>query len=205
MPDGNRDARDRIGAGAYRLTVRQFEKMIDAGIFPHDSRVELLGGFLVERMTKNDPHNFAVDQLADDLRRIVAVGWFIREEKSVVLGHHDRPEPDIVVVRGDRRNFHRAPRSQNLALLIEVADTTYAKDRGPMWRRYAAAGIPVSWIVNLAQRLVEVYSEPAGRGGSALYRTSMTYGQEAEVPVVIDGDEIGRILVKDLLTPEGEQ
>jgi hypothetical protein len=45
----------------YRLTVRQFETMIDAGVFHNDDRVDLLGGFLVDKMVKNDPHDFAID------------------------------------------------------------------------------------------------------------------------------------------------
>src|SRR5258708_16857197 len=86
----------------YRLTVGQFETMIAAGVFPDRARVELLGGVLVERMTKNNPHNFAVGELADALRRLLPPGFFVAEEKSVTLGRRSRPEPDAGVVRGRR-------------------------------------------------------------------------------------------------------
>jgi hypothetical protein len=49
------------GLAPYRLTVGQFVKMIDAGVFHNDDRVELLGGILVDKMVKNDPHEFAID------------------------------------------------------------------------------------------------------------------------------------------------
>jgi hypothetical protein len=49
------------GLVPYRLTVRQFETMIDAEVFHNDDRVELLGGILVDKMVKNDPHDFAID------------------------------------------------------------------------------------------------------------------------------------------------
>ena len=190
----------RSGLVPYRLTVRQFLKTIDAGVFPKGARVELLGGLLVGKMTKNDPHDFATSELSDALRRIMPPGFFVREEKSVVLGRHSRPEPDIAVVRGPRSRFrNRAPRVPDLALLVEVADTSYAKDRGAMWRRYAATGVPIYWIVNIPQARVEVYSSPAGRGRAAAYTDAAIYGPDDEVPVPIDGREVGRIAVRDLL------
>src|SRR5688500_17141794 len=90
------------GVSPYRLTVQQFETMIDAGVFPDGVKVELLGGILVDKMTKEDPHDFCVDQFGELVRRILPVGWTIREEKSLKLGRFWRPEPDLVVVIGPR-------------------------------------------------------------------------------------------------------
>lgn len=188
------------GLRPYRLTVRQFETMIAAGVFPDGARVELLGGRLVEAMTKNSPHHFAIFQLGDALRGILPTGWYVREEKSIVLGRFWRPEPDLAVIRGPRERYRSGdPRPEDLALLIEVSDESYAKDRGVKWRRYAANRVPVFWIVNLPARRVEVFSAPAGRGKSASYRGVVTFGEEDEVPVVIKGREVGRIAVRDLL------
>ena len=60
---------------------------------------------------------------------------------------------------------------------------------------YAASGIPVYWIINLVDRQLEVYSDPEGRD----YRTSQVFSPEQDVPVIIDGVEVGRIRVADLL------
>jgi Uma2 family endonuclease len=192
------------GLALYRLTVRQFEAMIDAGVFLYDARdplrVELLGGMLVDKLTRDNPHAYAVGFLGDRLRGILPAGWFAREEKSITVGRFSRPEPDVVAVRGRLEDYRaRGPRAQDVTLLIEVADTTYAKDRGAKWRIYAAAGIPAYWIVNIQGRRVEVYTNPSGRGKAAAYRDVQTYGPDAEVPVVIDGQEIGRVAVRDLL------
>ena len=62
-PPGARPA-TASGVVPYRLTVRQFEKMIDAGIFRDEDHVELLGGLLVDKMVKHPPHNVAVGNLA---------------------------------------------------------------------------------------------------------------------------------------------
>ncbi len=190
----------RSGIVPYRLTVRQFERMIDAGIFPERARVELLGGVLVDKMTKNDPHDFAIFRLGYALRGILPTDWYVREEKSVVLGRFWRPEPDIAVVRGPMDRYVKAPRTEDIGLLVEVSETTYAADRGVKWRRFAAVGIPSYGILNLPKRQFELFTDPSGRGRSASYRAAMIHGESDEVPVVIDGRELGRIAIKDLLT-----
>jgi Uma2 family endonuclease len=188
------------GLVPYRLTVGQLERMIDAGVFPAEAHVELLGGFLVDKQTKDAPHNFCVGQLGELLRGMLASSFFAREEKPVVLGQKDRPEPDLVVVRGSRENFRKQdPRSRNLALIIEVADASYSKDPGEKWRRYAAAGIPVYWIVNLGASQVEVYEKPVGRGKAARYQETAVFGTKDAVEVLIDGQAIGRIDVCKIL------
>ena len=188
------------GLVPYRLTVRQFEKMIDAGIFRDEDHVELLGGLLVDKMVKKDPHNFAIDMLGALLNDDFLIDWIARQEKSVVLGRFWRPEPDIAVVRGPRERYRtKGPRRADVAMLVEVADSTYLKDRGAKWRKYAASGVAVYWIVNLPLRQIEVYSAPAGRGKSAGYRDSMIYGSADEVPLILEGRELGRIKVSDVL------
>lgn len=184
----------------YRLTVRQFEKMIDADVFPAGAHVELLGGRLVQKMTKNDPHDAIVGELATVLRSFLPGGRFVREEKNLRLGRHWRPAPDIAISRGQPRDFSpRSPRAEDIESLIEVANTSYAKDRGVLWRRYAASRIASYWIINLPMNQIEVYTRPAGRGNSAGYLDCATYGRDDEVPVVVEGIEVGRVAVRDLL------
>jgi Uma2 family endonuclease len=188
------------GAVPYRLTVRQFIKMIDAQVFRDEDHVELLGGLLVDKMTKNDPHDFAIDTLGAILAQALAPGWIARQEKSVVLGRFWRPEPDIAVARGPRDRYRdKAPRPVDLAALIEVADTSYSIDRGAKWRKYAAAKIATYWIVNLPLRQIEVYTAPSGRGKSAGYRDVTIHGEDDEVPLIIEGRELVRIKVRDVL------
>jgi hypothetical protein len=151
-------------------------------------------------MVKKSPHNFSVGALADVLRDILERDWIVREEKSLVLGLFWRPEPDLAIARGPRDRYRsRDPRRADLGMLVEVADSSYAQDRGAKWRKYAASGVSVYWIVNLPERRIEVYSAPAGRGKSARYRDSEFFGPGDEVPLVLDGRELGRIQVSDVL------
>jgi Uma2 family endonuclease len=191
---------DETGVVPYRLTVTQFLKMVDAGVLPEDAHVELLGGQLVDTMVKKNPHNYAVAKVAQDLRSMLPAGYLVREEKSYLHGRYDRPEPDIAVVRGALPDYRtREPRPRDIVLLVEIADVTYAKDRGAKWWRYASASIPVYVIANLKKQQVEVCSDPAGRGQSAVYRTVSVFGAAEQFPVIVDGRELGRIAVKDIM------
>jgi Uma2 family endonuclease len=195
----------KTGIRPYRLTVEQYLKMIDAGVFREGHRVELLGGMLVAQMTKHDPHDFAVEMLGRILRRLLSDEWRVREEKSVVLGKHWRPEPDIAVVRGAPDRSHiQAPQAEDIVLLVEAADSSYAADRGSKWRRYAACGISAYWIINIPAGVVEVYDDPTDEGKLAHYRDVKSFGLDDEIPVVIEGREIGRVLVRDVLPKKSD-
>ena len=187
----------KSGIKPYRLSVRQFERMLDAGVFPERHDVELLAGILVDKMTKYEVHNFALARLGDDLRRVLTGDWVIREEKPVQLGRLWRPEPDLAVVKGPHERFGREiPLAADIGILIEASDTSYQKDRGPKWVRYAASGVPTYWVINIPARVLEVYSDPAGGGRAAHYRETRVFRPGDDVPIVLDGREIGRIIVR---------
>ena len=183
----------------YRLDEAQFHKMCLADVFS-DSKVELLGGLLFPMVT-NPPHNRAVLRTSRGINRLLSEAeWTVWEEKSARFGRFWIPSPDLAVARGPESAFaSHLPAPGDLVLVVEVSDSTYSKDRGIKWRQYAAARIPFYWIENLAARQIEVHSDPAGRGKSAAYRQCQVHGIDAEVPVVIDGREVGRVAVKDLL------
>ncbi len=187
-------------AKPYRLDVGQFLKMIEAGVFPRDAHVELLGGRLLRMMTKGDPHDSTVDTLGEGLRAIVPAGWIVREDKSLQLNARSRPEPDLAIVRGPRSQFqNRTPQASEAAVVVEVADSSYAYDRGLKWRGYASAGIPAYWIVNLPKRQVEVYTNPTGRGQKASYQDQAIFDVRASVPLIVMGSQVGQVAVRDIL------
>lgn len=183
----------------YRLNIGQFRKMLDAGVFPEGVHPELLGGIVVST-TRHEPHNFAVGSLGDWVRPLLPESVHLREEKSARFGQDWMPEPDLAMARGRRSDYRdQLPELRRFVIAIEVADTTYAKDRGIKWVQYAAARIPAYWIVNLPDRRVEVYTAPIGNDGSARYQDSVFHDEAGAVPVAIEGREVGRIAVKDIL------
>jgi Uma2 family endonuclease len=184
--------------GIYQMTPRQFRKAIDAGVFG-ENRVELLGGVPFV-MAENPPHIlvcrrilFALAALAPDPR------WVVDKVRLLKLGQW-RPLPDIVVLRGPETTYTtRLARGDDVVLLVEVSDTTYAKDSGPKLRRYATYRIPVYWLVDLNRRIVEVRTRPYGKGKQAGYARCDIYQEGDRVPVDLDGQEVGQVAVSDLL------
>ena len=163
-------------------------------------RVELLGGIPAKKITKYPPHNFTVDRLSVRLNVLAFPDYLVREVKSVQLRKDWRPEPDVVVVPGPDDRYRKAdPTAAEIALIAEVAESTYPTDRGVKWQGYAAAGIRVYWIVNREQRSVEVYTNSAGRGKQAKYDERITLGTNESIPLNLDGREIGRIAVNEIL------
>jgi Putative restriction endonuclease len=193
-------------ARSYRFDVRQFRRMMIAGIF-ENHKVELVAGKIYV-MTDLPPHTFALETFREALRVMLSRGqWTIREEKPVLMGQFWAPKPDLSVLRGDNSHYaSRLPRSGDVALLVEVADTTYQRDRGRKWRRYAAVGIPIYIIVRLKgpDTFIEVWTGPTGRGVKARYTDVIRYSAQAgeSVPVELEGLTLGHIAVADLVAPQ---
>ena len=185
----------------HRITVEEFHRMVDRGVFGDEPRVELIEGVIVDKMGKNPPHIQATDQIQYLLIRIVPEGFFFSMSNPVTIEERDsEPEPDAMVLRGRLKDFagrKRTPR--DAALVIEVSDTSYAYDRHTKWASYASAGVPVYWIFDLNRRRLEVHSDPAGEGPEATYRGTRLYLEDEEVPLVLDGREVARFAVKDIL------
>jgi Uma2 family endonuclease len=178
----------------YRLSVDEYERLAGTAVLD-DPQVELIDGYLVKKMPKYPPHIWVVDLLVEMLRAMLP-GFWCRKEDPVRIPQFDEPEPDISIARGSRNDYRsRIPEPRDIALLVEVAETTLDRDQGPKLDAYAHGRIPVYWIVNLVDRRVEVYSDPNGDG----YSTRRDFVAGQEVPVVIDGIEVGTVAVDAIL------
>jgi Uma2 family endonuclease len=183
----------------YRLTVAQYHAMAQAGILNEDDPVELLEGWLVPKMTKHRPHTLATLLVRRGLERVLTVAWYVDSQEPVTTSDSE-PEPDILVVRGDPRDYvDRQPGPEEVALVVEVAESSLEIDRGTKKRAYARAGIAIYWIVNLIERQIEVYTDPSGPADRPDYGQHRDYHLDDRVPVVLGGVEIGHLLVRELL------
>ena len=182
----------------YRMPVEQYEAMVESGFFTKHDRLHLINGILVAKMTQGDDHCVTDDLCRVALSAVLPPGWFVRPSKPVRLPPDGAPEPDEAVVRGSIRDYGRGkrgmPGANDVALVVEVADTSLRADRA-MAAVYGRAGIPVYWIVNLVDRQVEVYTAPSLTG----YASRVDYTSGMSVPVVIAGTVVGHIAVDDIL------
>jgi Uma2 family endonuclease len=177
----------------YRLNVREYERI--AGLLD-DDRVELIDGFMVKKPVKNPLHVVASRRADGAIARIAPAGWHTRSGNPITIARRTEPEPDVVLVRGtdDAYKDHH-PGPNDIALVVEVADTSLLKDRRRR-RSYGPAGIAVYWIVNLNSRKIEVYTQPNAEG----YGSRVDYAAGEHISVVIDGATIGTVAVTDIIS-----
>lgn len=183
----------------WRFSVAHYHEMIRLGILTEDDPVELLEGWIIHKMPKNPPHRAATKLTRSALEKIVPEGWYVDAQEPITLLDSE-PEPDVVIIRGNTRDYlDRHPGSQELALVVEIADSTLERDRTSKKRLYAHAGIPVYWIVNLPEQKLEVYTEPINLAQEPTYQQRQDYSLSDEVSIGIEGREVGCLRVRDLL------
>jgi Uma2 family endonuclease len=148
----------------YKFDVDEYHKMAVAGIFDEDSRVELLGGEVFAMAPIGSRHAATVDRLNVLLIRQLGDRGIVHPQNPVSLSERSEPQPDISVLK-PRADYYASghPTPADVLLIVEVADTSLAYDRGPKLALYARWGIPEVWIVDLAGEVVTVYAKPSGR------------------------------------------
>ena len=144
-----------------KLTADEYQRMGEVGILHEDDRVELLDGELYEMPPIGDGHIGRVNRFTYFFSRRVGDQALVSVQNPIRLSEHSEPQPDIMLLR-PRSDFYGTAkaRPQDVLLLVEVAESSLAYDRQKKLPLYAAAGIQEMWIVNLIDRLIEVYREP---------------------------------------------
>jgi Uma2 family endonuclease len=184
----------------HRFTIEEYRALPAAGLLPPDARVELLEGVIVDMTPIGPKHSFSVGRLTRALTGLAGQGWHVRCQQPIADGNSE-PQPDVTVVRGVARDYiDHHPGAGEVALVLEVADSSLATDRGVKVRVYAAASIPEYWIVDLAKRRIEVFRDPYPPKGKnpAGFRESFLVNRRGKVMLTLDGVPLGHIKVIDV-------
>lgn len=180
-----------------RFSVEQYHRMIESGAFTEDDRLELIEGWVVQQPAKGPGHEYAVGQGEELLRTLAPVGWHVRNQAPITLASSE-PEPDLAVVRGDRGAYRRRhPVASEVALVVEVSDTTLDTDR-IKGKTHGAAGIAEYWIVNLVDQCVEVHVQPDSTSAIGYARRAIFRAKET-IELRLAGQELGSLAVAALL------
>lgn len=182
-----------------RFSVDEYHQMIRQKILAEDEAVELIEGWIVNKMPRNPAHDLALEKSDVAIRSRVGAGWRVRIQCAVTTDDSE-PEPDIALVRGSipsKADSH--PRPGEIGMLVEIADSSLEHDRIVKGRAFASAAIPVYWIVNLPQRQVEVYTLPTGPALVPAYQTRRDFSEMDTIPLELDGQLVGQIQVRELL------
>ncbi len=158
------------GVVRHRFTVDEYHRMAEAGLLSEDDRVELIDGEIIEMTPIGWRHARCVSRLNMLLARFAGDRYVVGVQNPLTISEHGEPQPDLVLL--ERRPRGRLPGPADAALVIEVSDTTLAYDRDVKLPRYARAGVPEVWIVDLQVRRVESHSDPSPEG----YSVSREFG-----------------------------
>jgi len=143
------------------ITVEVYHLMAERGAFDPDERVELVGGQIFDMSPIGTLHARCVNFLANFLTRTLGETAIVSSQNPIMLDDLSEPQPDIAVL-AFREDFYKEalPSAGDVRLIIEVADTSAEFDRGVKFQRYAAAGIPEAWLIDLNNDRVEVHFAP---------------------------------------------
>lgn len=185
------------------LTLRrwkraEYDRLVKLGVF-EDDPIELVGGQLVVAEPQSAYHASAIRTVDYALRAVLPPGWIVSIQSPVSLDDESEPEPDLVVVPGRPADYRHAHPARPV-LAIEVAESSLAFDRQHKGSLYARAEIQDYWILNLVDRVLEVYRDP-GPDASAPYGWRYRYVAMLAPSAVVVPLAFGasRVAVADLL------
>jgi Uma2 family endonuclease len=190
---------DSVEVKTRRWKRVEYERLIETGFFQPGDPVELIGGQLIVAEPQGSGHFAAIRAVEEALRAAFGVGWDVRGQGPVALDEESEPEPDVAVVPGSFRDYVAAHPSRPV-LVVEVSESSLALDRHHKGSLYARAGLDDYWIVNLVDRVLEVYRHPGPDPAASFgwrYPPAEVFGREASVsPLALPG---AHIRVADLL------
>ncbi len=170
----------------HRFTVEEYHDMAATGLLTEDDRVELIDGEIVEMSPIGWRHANCVTALTMFLARFALDRYVVSVQNPVTIGEYGELQPDLVLL--EQTPHGRLPGPEDVALAIEVSDSTLSYDKNIKLPRYAQSGVPEVWIVDLENQRVEVHASPSPTG----YRESKSFTQ---------GQSVSSTSIRDLSMP----
>lgn len=151
-----------------KLKRVEYDQLVKIGAFD-DEQVELLEGEIVT-MSPNYPEHASPVQFLNYMLLPALLGRaLVRIQLPIYAVRESEPQPDVAIVPlGDYRQTH----PDQAHCLIEVAYSSVSKDRNIKAPLYAASGFHEYWVVNVRERVVEVFRDPLQNG----YRERTRHG-----------------------------
>jgi Uma2 family endonuclease len=181
----------------HLVTLDEYERMCEAGVFGGDARIELIRGEIVDMPPPGPKHQAVVAHLVELLGRLIGMAALVWPQGNVIRlpKSGSQPQPDVAVVHR-RQDYYegQAPGAEDVLLLVEVAQSALEYDRGDKLALYAEAAISEYWVVNLIDLVIEVYTNPS----EGKYQ-SVKVARRGEILPLPNGLE-GTIAVEDILS-----
>jgi Uma2 family endonuclease len=145
----------------HRINVEQFHRMIEAGVFADGDRVELIDGEVRDMAPIGPLHGGLTDKLTMCLAPKLAAKAIVRVQGAIVLDDGSEVYPDLLVLE-QRKDWYTetSPTGEDALLVIEIADSSLAIDLGIKLAKYARAGIPRYWVIDIKNRKLHDHRDP---------------------------------------------
>jgi len=156
----------------YPITPAAYNHLAEAGYF-EGRRVELIRGRILEMPPMGPDHHIARRKIDYRLRdHFPLANGFVVEGQVPLRLPDSEPEPDVFVFRGNLDD--EAGGENEVLLVVEAAKTSLTFDRTTKLALYAEAGYRDYWILNLVDRVLEVYRNPIQSAGAWTYADKTT-------------------------------
>jgi Uma2 family endonuclease len=154
------------------FNVDDIRRMIDVGVLGEGERIELVEGEIVVMAAKSVAHHHIQNALNIALAKAVPEGLFVGNGSTLQLAEDVLVEPDLALIsrsiyEGEKGAFAQA-RAEQVPLVIEIAVSSMAYDRGVKARLYAHHGIREYWVIDTNQRVTWIHTGPSQGGWSSI-------------------------------------
>ena len=167
------------GLPRRRFTVADVEAMVAAGVMEEDERVELIGGELVPMSPKGNHHEVVKTALLARWYRARPDDILLTPETTFRLSEDTYIEPDVVIY--PRVSGIPGLSSDNVLLVVEIAESSLSYDMGRKTALYAGFGVRELWVIDAVRLTARVFREPAADG----YRNTRDFGpSDRLVPLI---------------------
>ena len=161
-----------------KWTVKEYHKLGEIGIFNPEERLELIEGNIIKISAKGTVHASATRRTATLLHNLLGNQAAVYNKSPIALDDNSEPEPDIAVVRIDPFDYAtHHPTPSEVYLIIEVADSSLTFDREIKAKIYARSAIADYWVLNVGERQLHVFREPAVDG----YQSEVILAETASI------------------------
>ena len=157
---------DEIFPDRRRWTRKECQRLVKIGFLT--GRYELIDGEIISKISQNPPHAIVIMLLTRLLQR-----WFGEDftwiQLPITVPNPERntndPEPDGAITALPYTNFlARHPGPEDIALLVEVSDSTLKSDLGTKARLYGRIGIAEYWVADIPARRLHRHRQPTRDG-----------------------------------------
>lgn len=145
----------------HLLTVSDYHRMAETGIFTEDEKIELINGELFDMPPIGSFHAGLVTRLSRLFIRQLADSAIVTVQNPIYLSDVSEPEPDISLLKPRADDYMQSlPTAADVLLLIEVSDTSLHYDRTIKLPLYASHKIPELWLINVQEKRLDIYQQP---------------------------------------------